>query len=113
MAAEQTRLGAADGQAAPSPSECPPGAHDREQIYCRRLGHFLSFAYCRRAEQGEPCPRAPECWWRRPDMLEPLRSRLQAAAGAGLAPPAGRLESILAIVARVRGVEEAEDRGHG
>jgi hypothetical protein len=116
MAAGQARLRkATEGAAAAAssaPAATPAGgvqAHDQEQIYCSRLGHYLQFSYCRRAEAGEPCPRAVQCWYDRPAVLEYLRATLapDALAGGGShRPPLGKLESILAIVARLRAREE-------
>jgi hypothetical protein len=36
---------------------------DQKTIYCRRLGHDLSFAYCRREAQGLPCRKILDCWF--------------------------------------------------
>lgn len=118
MAADQISLGPGeDGAAAAAPSArraelagaqranaLEPDDLDRQQIYCRRLGHYLTFSYCRRAEAGSPCPRAAECWYDRPEALRALPELFGPAAAGDRAapPPAGKLESILAIVARVR-----------
>jgi hypothetical protein len=119
MGTEKTRLGQeADGAAAAAPSAhsapaSPTGpveAHDHEEVYCRRLGHHLPFSYCRRAEAGDPCPRVGECWYDRAAVLDYLRVCFGGAEGGAARagqgrPPAGKLESILAIVARVRARE--------
>ena len=34
------------------------------QIRCPKLGHQVSFAYCRRENINCPCPRALDCWYR-------------------------------------------------
>lgn len=105
MAAEASRLvSGADGTSVPSAG--PAAEHDREETYCRRLGHHLSFAYCRRAEGGQVCPRVLDCWYERPAVLEGLRGGLNAAEPASPPAAAGKIESILAIVARVRERQE-------
>lgn len=38
----------------------PPG--DDFEIRCPRLGHQISFAYCRRENHGLPCARTLICW---------------------------------------------------
>ena len=37
-------------------------AFDDKKIYCRRLGHELSFHYCRQEDIGNPCFRIKDCW---------------------------------------------------
>jgi len=41
--------------------------HDNERIYCRRLGHWLIFNYCRQESNGLPCRKIVDCWF---DKLE-------------------------------------------
>ncbi len=37
--------------------------HDKEEGYCRMLGHFLTFEYCRSTNKGLPCSRVLDCWF--------------------------------------------------
>jgi hypothetical protein len=36
--------------------------NDGALIYCPRLGHSLSFTYCREEHEGKPCARIVTCW---------------------------------------------------
>jgi len=39
---------------------------DGEEIYCRKLGHFVNFKYCkteRSFEKKLPCPKIMNCWY--------------------------------------------------
>jgi hypothetical protein len=38
----------------------PP--NDDNQIRCPRLGHQISFSYCRSENQGLPCFKTLDCW---------------------------------------------------
>lgn len=38
----------------------PPDA--RYEIRCPKLGHQISFSYCRVENQGLPCPKTIDCW---------------------------------------------------
>ncbi|MBT8763856.1 hypothetical protein KFV02_07915 [Desulfohalobiaceae bacterium Ax17] len=38
----------------------PPGDH--LEVRCPRLGHQVSFSYCRRENQGLPCYKMISCW---------------------------------------------------
>jgi hypothetical protein len=78
-------------------------SHDREQGYCRKLGHHLGFGYCRRAEQGLPCALARDCWFERFPVAEFLEKNYTGEELARAAAPApGKLESILAALSRAR-----------
>ncbi|MBN1799183.1 MAG: hypothetical protein JW822_11450 [Spirochaetales bacterium] len=37
--------------------------HDDKKTYCRKLGHHLTFQYCRREKQGLPCKKIIDCWF--------------------------------------------------
>jgi len=37
--------------------------HDRKKIYCRKLGHHLTFHYCRTTESAKLCPKIVDCWF--------------------------------------------------
>ncbi len=78
--------------------------HDREQGYCRKLGHHLAFAYCRKVNGGLPCALARDCWFERFPVVEFLASHYTVEELARASAPApGRLESILTAIARAQG----------
>lgn len=37
--------------------------YDRRRGYCRRLGHDVHFAYCRKTDDGRPCFKIMDCWF--------------------------------------------------
>ncbi len=37
--------------------------YDDQEGYCKMLGHFLSFAYCRGVNKGLPCSKVLDCWF--------------------------------------------------
>ena len=37
--------------------------HDKQEGYCKMLGHFLTFDYCRAANKGLPCSKVLDCWF--------------------------------------------------
>jgi len=78
--------------------------HDREQGYCRRLGHHLAFGYCRGVNGGLPCALARDCWYERFPVVEFLQEHYTPEELARVSAPApGKLESILAAVRRAQG----------
>jgi hypothetical protein len=36
--------------------------YDNIEIYCRKLGHHLTFEYCRKESDFLPCSKIIECW---------------------------------------------------
>jgi hypothetical protein len=72
--------------------------YDALEGYCRKLGHYLSFRYCRRVDQGLPCPTIRDCWFERLAIDEFLEAHYSAEQRARIdAPPPGKLETILKL----------------
>ncbi|MBW1721341.1 MAG: hypothetical protein JRH13_10525 [Deltaproteobacteria bacterium] len=42
-------------------SKTPPG--EETMIRCPRLGHQISFSYCRSENKGLPCFKSLDCWF--------------------------------------------------
>jgi len=79
--------------------------YDREQGYCRKLGHHLDFGYCRQMNQGLPCTLARDCWFERFPVAEFLEKNYTGEELArATAPAPGKLASILAAVSRAQEV---------
>jgi len=36
---------------------------DKQEGYCKMLGHFLTFDYCRSSNKGLPCSKVLDCWF--------------------------------------------------
>ena len=68
-------------------------SNDTREVYCRMLGHVLSFRYCRTMQEGLPCGRILDCWFELMDIrrfvadnyseeehrriFSPMRSRIE------------------------------------
>ncbi len=96
--------------------------HDRQEIYCRSLGDFIYFSYCRvaggfrrtdsddlRSEATKlPCSKILDCWITRLPVLEYLKEFYRPEELRQLFSSApGRLERILNLArqAQSNGVE--------
>ncbi len=44
--------------------------HDKNEGYCRMLGHSLPFHYCRTMNGGIPCGKILDCWFERIPIKE-------------------------------------------
>ena len=49
--------------------------YDSEEIRCRKLGHNLTFKYCRKESVDEPCGSIIDCWFSRTKILEYLNNQ--------------------------------------
>jgi hypothetical protein len=52
----------------------PPG--DDYEIRCPRLGHQISFSYCRSENSGLPCFKTLDCWYNHFSVEEFMRLEL-------------------------------------
>lgn len=51
--------------------------HDEDVIpRCQRLGHEITFGYCRRENSGKPCDLIVECWRGKFDVEGFLQAQL-------------------------------------
>ena len=76
---------------------------DAQDIYCRKLGHPLSFGYCRIEHAGLPCPRLMACW----EALVPVQAWLgEHFASADIAymsePPPPKLSTLLELIKKAQ-----------
>jgi hypothetical protein len=53
--------------------------YDALEIRCPRLGHELTFAYCRREAGDLPCQRAIKCW----ESFFPVETHLRESLTPG------------------------------
>jgi len=47
--------------------------HDNKRIYCRKLGHWLTFNYCRQENNELPCRKILDCWFEKIPIKEFLK----------------------------------------
>jgi hypothetical protein len=84
--------------------------HDQDLLpRCCRLGHEITFGYCRQETAGMPCRLILNCWWERFDVRSFLRAHLSEQAMAQVeqahsSPPPSKLMSLIDLV------EKAKDR---
>jgi hypothetical protein len=82
----------------------PPGEDCR--IRCPRLGHQVSFSYCRSENQGIPCFKTLDCWFDRFPVEKYLRKELSSSDWDRVfsTPPTPKLLSLFELV------EQAKER---
>ena len=84
--------------------------HDQDVLpRCPRLGHELTFGYCRQESRGKPCRLILDCWWERFDVRAFLQAHLPQEEMAQVervrsAPPPSKVLSLVEII------QQAKDR---
>lgn len=73
---------------------------DALETRCPKLGHEVTFGYCRREANALPCPRALGCWSPRFPVALVLRRYLgdEAYAAAFEATPKSRVQSLMEAI---------------
>jgi hypothetical protein len=84
--------------------------HDQDLLpRCRRLGHEVTFGYCRQETGGKPCRLVLDCWWERFDVRSFLQANLSEDAmaqveRAAASPAPSKVLSLVEII------QQAKDR---
>jgi hypothetical protein len=78
--------------------------NDERETRCRRLGHAVSFRYCRAQEGETVCPCVLDCWWEVFDVQAFLREHLTPEEFARLAEPSGgdKVTTLLDLIRKAR-----------
>ncbi|MBN1654796.1 MAG: hypothetical protein JXA30_13575 [Deltaproteobacteria bacterium] len=77
--------------------------YDERRTYCRMLGHYLSFAYCRSLKQGLPCHKVLDCWFEHFPVEDFIREHYSdAQRELFLAPPKDKMTSLFELIERAK-----------
>ena len=82
---------------------------DEYSIRCPRLGHAITFSYCRSENNGLPCFKTLDCWFQQFPVESYLKERLTREEWATAFEKSGRtkVQSLLELI------EEAKKRAAG
>ena len=82
---------------------------DEYSIRCPRLGHTITFSYCRSENKGLPCFKTLDCWFQHFPVEVHLRERLTSEEWAKVFERQGptKVQSLLELI------EEAKKRTGG
>ncbi|MBN1685408.1 MAG: hypothetical protein JW852_02080 [Spirochaetales bacterium] len=78
--------------------------YDNRPIYCRMLGHELTFQYCRLTGDGHFCRRIFDCWHNKIDIFGYITSFFSAdEIREVLQPPAPKIHTLLNLIEKSGG----------
>jgi hypothetical protein len=82
--------------------ETPPG--DDYKIRCPRLGHQISFSYCRSENLGLPCFKTLDCWYDHFLVEKFLRQELTPEQWEErfISPPKPKILSLLELIEQAK-----------
>ena len=79
--------------------------HDSKEGYCKMLGHFLTFNYCKTANKGVPCSKVLDCWFQQFNIQEFIKENYSADEQKSIfEPPKSKILSLSEIL------EQAQQR---
>ena len=93
--------------------------HDQDVLpRCPRLGHELTFGYCRQESRGKPCRLVLDCWWERFDVRAFFQAYLPQEEMARVehvcsAPPPSKMLSLVELIQQTKDRLAPEDPGAG
>lgn len=77
--------------------------YDKLEVYCRRLGHYVNFGYCRTCNNGLPCHKIMDCTFEKIPIQEFLAEKYtEEEIEAALAPPANKITSLIDLINRAK-----------
>ena len=76
---------------------------DDISAYCRALGHYVPFRYCRTMNGRLPCGKIRDCWFERIDIGQFLKDNYsEAELESVFSPPAQKITTIIDLISRAR-----------
>jgi len=93
--------------------------HDQDVLpRCPRLGHELTFGYCRQEAGRKPCRLILDCWWEQFDVRAFLQANLPAETmtqveGASASPPPSKMLSLVEMIQQAKERVEAANPESG
>lgn len=90
----------------PDRKEIAVDEFDDRSLYCRMLGHDLTFKYCRRTGDGRFCGRVFDCWHDRIEVARYLKTHFSDDEISNvLHPSSPKLHTLLNLIEKTASPE--------
>jgi hypothetical protein len=77
--------------------------YDDRPGYCRKLGHHITFKYCRSVADGLPCHKVLDCWFEQFPVNDFINGHYsQEEKGRFLSPPQPKIISLLDLIKKAQ-----------
>ncbi len=78
--------------------------HDEITSYCRSLGHYVPFRYCRTVNEGIPCRKIRDCWFERMDIESYMNENYSESERERIsAPQPEKIFTIIDLINKAKG----------
>ena len=72
---------------------------DDKECYCRILGHYLYFSYCRSSQDGFPCYKILDCWFEKFDVRKFIQENFSdAEIRQFLKAPEPKMQTLMTLI---------------
>ena len=86
-----------------SRNELTQECHDDKVLYCRMLGHDLTFKYCRNTGTGLFCRKIFDCWHLKLEVGTYIKTFFSdEQTQAVLRPPAPKVHTLLGLIDKAK-----------
>jgi hypothetical protein len=76
---------------------------DNKIGYCRTLGHYVPFQYCRTVNEGIPCRKIQDCWFEQMDIgLFIAKNYSESEQQLIFAQPPQKISTIIDLIQKAR-----------
>jgi hypothetical protein len=77
---------------------------DDKTTYCRMLGHYVPFKYCRTVNDEFPCRKIKDCWFEQLDIERYISENFtEEELGRISAPAPGKLSTLVDLIKKAQG----------
>lgn len=77
--------------------------YDKENIYCRKLGHAVNFQYCREEHNKYPCMKIMDCWFERLSIKDYIDENYTSEQTNYLfKPPADKISTLMDLIEQAK-----------
>jgi hypothetical protein len=76
---------------------------DNKTGYCRTLGHYIPFQYCRTVNEGTPCRKIKDCWFDKVDIEKFISENFSESDRERIfASPPEKISSLIDLINKAR-----------
>ncbi len=78
--------------------------YDDKTAYCRSLGHYVPFRYCRTVSDGIPCRKIKDCWFDTVDIEKYIAENFSGSERERIfSPPPEKMSSLIDLIKKAQG----------
>ncbi len=81
--------------------------YDEKTAYCRTLGHYVPFRYCRTVNDGIPCRKIKDCWFDKVDIEKYITGNFSESEREKIfSPPPEKISTLIDLIKKAQGKDD-------